>query len=147
MLLIFPSIAHISPLSLARKSSSEPFPQTSITSRNPDYKCFITWQLSWGLLGHQSIDQSRHVPHHNDGHNCHQCAAWAGSPRPRHSLQPSACTVWVVRLGLYTHQLGPLHKVLCVATPSRERGVRGDGCPSTHHLPQALARPEKARTD
>lgn len=117
-----PSIAHIPPLSLGSKSSSEPFPQTSITRRNQDYS--ITWQLSWGLLGHQRIDQSRHVPHH-DAHDCHHCAAWAGSPRPRHSLQPSACTVCVVRLRLYMHQLGPLHKVLCVAMPSNERSQRG----------------------
>lgn len=129
----FLSIAHIPPLSLGRKSGSEPFPKTSITRRNTDYS--ITWQLSWGLLGHQSIERSRHVPHHNDAHDHHHCAAWAGSPRPWHSLQPSACTVWVVRLRLYTHQLGSLHKVLCVAMPSNERSQRG--WLSTHHLPQA----------
>lgn len=147
MLLIFLSVAHIPPLSPGRTGSSERFPQTSTTSRNPDYKWFITWQLSWSLLGHLNIDQSRHVPHHDDGHSCHQCAEQAGLHGPRHLLQPAACAVQAVRLRLYVHQLGCLHKVVHIAMLSNERGVRGDSCPSIHHLPWALAWPEEARSD
>lgn len=64
-----------------------------------------------------------------------------------HLLQPTACAVQAVGLRLYMHQLGCLHKVLCIAMPSNERGVRKDGCPSIHHLPQALAWPQEARSN
>lgn len=99
------------------------------------------------ILGHLHTDQSRHAPHHNDGHNCHQHATWAGSPGPWHSLQPAACAVQAVGLRLYMHQLGHLHKVPHVAMPSNERGVRRDGCLSIHHFPRVLAWPEEARSD